>query len=440
GKDIAAGTVLNDYFFSAAFSTEGFTPSQTVRSESVTKISPILTDDFTDGNFAFLEHPVTGFFLSALGGVYFTDAKNLQATDEMTLPTSAATKLSARAVLTKDTTGIEKWTDEYGQEQEESVIMDGIPCEVTKIAGIPAAYLVLHVDAATLAPEILVQYNYQTGADTLLYQIKVTALGRMECHILKQTISEPASYKFSLALNREEGESLNIAGGNQYEANTYFPYWVCNPYLLLEGRCIAAYAKNGEITGTSEAIGAINATVTLSETAKSLLTEAKGIIVLASTEAGPSPKFENKTYQVGDLIKQAESDQPTYPVVFAGQPQDPANFTFTAEDLVPGKDYYLYAYLYSECTALGQPTIYYAEDALVFSEAIKTKTMTPPTGLQAGAWNGDKVTLSFTADPNFKAIILKTENANMALDLNGTYEVGDEATKTTTDFAQTTVT
>ena len=405
GGDLADGTALNDVFF--GYDNGAWVTATRTGANSKINAFPI-GNLAGNTSFSFMEKDVTGFIISAAGGVYFTDQTNGNA--EMTLPDPLA-YLKAQSVQYAARGFIAKYSN--GKEGQYAAIMNSVP--ITKMTNKPVGYIALCKDNISGLMYLLVQYNLSVNGHALVYQIKMADDGRVEYRIGRQdytakTEEDDDYYTFRIDLKRTT-DTISFGSNSVYaisplKEDTDKTAWVITANTAMQNRVLSIYPQGGAFTGTS-VYTSINATMTLSAKSKEALSNATGMLVFATPKTIASPQFANQAYAVGDYVKMAQNDRdPGYLVVYNGKPADLGNISFTVYGLSPNVQYYLYAYLYK----VDGNDYHYANDIFVSSDAIRTAPMETPTDLTVGEAVGDNIPLSFSASP-FKLLIMKSESA-----------------------------
>lgn len=405
GEGLADGAALNDVFFGYDESTDEW--KTVTRSGADSKATAYPVTDIT-----FMEKAVTGFVLSAAGGIFLTDETgNL----EMALPAplTDVTDLSAKYALRAYTAHV--------------TYPDGNPIKsavtIKKIADLPVGILTAGKDPFTQNAYYLVQYNYLLNADTLIYQIKFMDNGLVECKIGKQNKLKSGSdddlYNLCLDMKRE-ANTLEFGGNSIYTISKGLAGWQCNTSQSLQNRCLSICPKGGTINGIPH-YTSIDATVVLSEKSQETLSNVSSLLVFATPQNSVNPKFANKAYAVGDYVENANNFlSPGYRVVYNAKPSNLNDIAFAVNGLTPNEKYYLYAYLCKE----EDNNYSYAAEALVSSDGIKTSPMETPANVTVSAPEDDHMTLHFDATV-FKTLVVKSGYA-ASNEPSGTLSVGDK--------------
>ena len=408
GESLAAEADLNNVFF--GFNETDNTWQAVTRTDAATKatVFPMAmlaqpSVQTSAGTLSFMEKTMSGFIISAAGGLYFTDeAITGSVLPEITLPDPLADlgdipiDYAARGFIASVSVS-------------DGHLQGSLP--ITKMADMPVGYMAVCQDNLSGLMYLLVQYNLLVNNHTLVYQIKIADDGRVEYRIGQQanTTGNDEYYTFRIDLKRN-ADAISFGGNSSYivgriDEDNEKSWWMINKSQSLQNRRISIYPQGGTINGTPD-YTSIQAAVVLSEKSKEQLENASSLLVFVNPKTSVSPDFENKAYAVGDEIAIVNNTRETYRVVYNGKPANLDDISFTVHGLSPNETYYLYAYL---CKAKDN-SYTYSQEALVFSDKLKTNPMDTPGDITAGTPVGNTIPLTFDASP-FRLLVMKSRVA-----------------------------
>ena len=400
GEDLAAEADLNNVFF--GFNETDNTWQAVTRTDAATKAT-VFPMAMSAGTLSFMEKTMSGFIISAAGGLYFTDeAITGSVLPEITLPDPLADlgdipiDYAARGFIASVSVS-------------DGHLQGSLP--ITKMADMPVGYMAVCQDNLSDLMYLLVQYNLLVNNHALVYQIKIADDGRVEYRIGQQATmtGNDEYYTFRIDLKRN-ADAISFGGNASYivdriDEDNEKSWWMINKSQSLQNRRISIYPQGGTINGTPD-YTSIQAAVVLSEKSKEQVENASSLLVFVSPKTSVSPDFENKAYAVGDEIAIVNNTRETYRVVYNGKPANLDDISFTVHGLTPNETYYLYAYL---CKAEDN-SYTYSQEALVFSDKLKTNPMDTPGDITAGTPVGNTIPLTFDASP-FKLLVMKSRVA-----------------------------
>lgn len=405
GATLEAGTSLANYYY-AYDATSQFAPATADGNTAL----PAFDFSATEMNFDFMETPVKGVVISALGGLYFTTEASSDGTP-------------ATLSLQTGTTAFNDITAPY--------FAQAFPCDadgkslaasVTKGENAPA-YFALGKDAN--GAFFLVQYDYLVNNDRWTFQIKCTNDGQVSC-IVEKLNRSTQPYRFAFGVKRD-AEKLLTGGSGDTDikkientkdgwsialAPSYYPGM--NPALT--GYKLVIEPKKALFT-TTPSYAKVETSVLVNDATKAAVESADAVLAFVAPNAQPIIRHDNDgaEYKVGDVVAMQ------FPVVFHGKPTLNGNtFTFSGTGLKPGTSYYLFLCIGKKT---GE-TWNYETTPFGVSDQFSTLEIGNPVSVSAAAPAGNKITLTIAPAEGFATMLVKSDAAT-SLNPKGNLKVGD---------------
>lgn len=406
GEDLTTGTALNNYYY--AFDADA-TGSLPLAAKQTNGTDPLTTcPAIVEMGVEIMESPVTGFVISALGGLYFTAQEDGMAQMVCPIPNAQLSDI----------------TPTLGACIYPSLVTDNVSATVsaTKAADKAPAYLALGQDM--YGGFLIVQYDYMVGNDNWVFQLKCTSDGKVALHIKSIPVASlnPDNQFYRLALGVKRDSETMVLGGMFHTMispiSGYDSYnaWGINSssYQNFQNKLLSLTPKGATTTITPSFLSA-EATLSLSpQTAKAV--QKGSLCLLWSEQKITTFSHESRTeaYKVGDKVGNAT-------VIYSEQPAGNQDITVKQTDLMPNKNYYLSALI---GTDMGSSYTYTTSPLI--NETIRTLSVNPPAAVKAGTPNGNKIPFTIEQPVDGLDMVVFKSAATTSLQPTGSLEVGQE--------------